>query len=214
MKRNRAKRGWQFYTITAALIVALFFGVFIGFQAIRAQLGKGAPVVGNRFDNDLDPKIKQESLDKILTDIKAVNGVKDAKINLATATVRVYAEMDVNREKALQANLENLYDLVIEELDVKEYFTIKGMQKQYDLEIHGYNQLPTEENKDSYLYAVLVKNSNMDEPEVQVLTKPKSQDVVDFFYAEEKRRDEEEALKNAPQTQEPETQEGDKIGGE
>jgi hypothetical protein len=131
-----------------------------------------------------------------------MNGVKDVKIELKSATLRVYIEIDTNRDANITANLQNAYDIVTKELKVEDYFSIKGLQKNYDLEIHGYNQVPSEDNK-GYIYGVLVKGSNMLEPSTQILTKPQSQDVVDYFYEEEKRKD--ELQNNPPVVEEEET---------
>lgn len=194
MKKNQRRLRWQYYIIVPALIIALVAGIFLGYQAISASLGKGEPVFGSRFENDLDPAISQDSINKIVSEIKEMNGVKDAKIELKSATLRVYMEVESNREANITANIQNAYDIVTKELNVEDYFSIKGLQKNYDLEIHGYNKLPSEDNKD-FVYAVLTKGSNMLEPSTQVLTKPKSQAIVDFFYEEEKRKDE---LQNQP----------------
>lgn len=202
MKKNQRKLRWQYFIIIPAIIIALSAGLFLGYQAVNASLGKGQPVVGSRFDNDLDPAISQDSITKITEDLKAMNGVKDAKIVLKSATLRVYIEIDTNRDANITANLQNAYDIVTKELKVEDYFSIKGLQKNYDLEIHGYNQVPSEDNK-GYIYGVLVKGSNMLEPSTQILTKPQSQDVVDYFYEEEKRKD--ELQNNPPVVEEEET---------
>ena len=202
MKNNQRKLRWQYFIIIPAIIIALSAGLFLGYQAVNASLGKGQPVVGSRFNNDLDPAISQDSITKITEDLKAMNGVKDAKIVLKSATLRVYIEIDTNRDANITANLQNAYDIVTKELKVEDYFSIKGLQKNYDLEIHGYNQVPSEDNK-GYIYGVLVKGSNMLEPSTQILTKPQSQDVVDYFYEEEKRKD--ELQNNPPVVEEEET---------
>lgn len=202
MKKNQRKLRWQYFIIIPAIVIALSAGLFLGYQAVNASLGKGQPVVGSRFDNDLDPAISQDSITKITEDLKAMNGVKDAKIVLKSATLRVYIEIDTNRDANITANLQNAYDIVTKELKVEDYFSIKGLQKNYDLEIHGYNQVPSEDNK-GYIYGVLVKGSNMLEPSTQILTKPQSQDVVDYFYEEEKRKD--ELQNNPPVVEEEET---------
>jgi hypothetical protein len=202
MKKNQRKLRWQYFIIIPAIIIALSAGLFLGYQAVNASLGKGQPVVGSRFNNDLDPAISQDSITKITEDLKAMNGVKDAKIVLKSATLRVYIEIDTNRDANITANLQNAYDIVTKELKVEDYFSIKGLQKNYDLEIHGYNQVPSEDNK-GYIYGVLVKGSNMLEPSTQILTKPQSQDVVDYFYEEEKRKD--ELQNNPPVVEEEET---------
>ena len=202
MKKNQRKLRWQYFIIIPAIIIALSAGLFLGYQAVNASLGKGQPVVGSRFNNDLDPAISQDSITKITEDLKAMNGVKDAKIVLKSATLRVYIEIDTNRDANITANLQNAYDIVTKELKVEDYFSIKGLQKNYDLEVHGYNQVPSEDNK-GYIYGVLVKGSNMLEPSTQILTKPQSQDVVDYFYEEEKRKD--ELQNNPPVVEEEET---------
>ena len=202
MKNNQRKLRWQYFIIIPAIVIALSAGLFLGYQAVNASLGKGQPVVGSRFNNDLDPVISQDSITKITEDLKAMNGVKDAKIVLKSATLRVYIEIDTNRDANITANLQNAYDIVTKELKVEDYFSIKGLQKNYDLEIHGYNQVPSEDNK-GYIYGVLVKGSNMLEPSTQILTKPQSQDVVDYFYEEEKRKD--ELQNNPPVVEEEET---------
>lgn len=205
------KRDWSFYAIIISLIVIAIPVSVLGYLSISAAMGKGAPIFGNRFTNDHDPQITEEHVTTIHENVSKLEGVLEAKVELKSATMRVYLLVDESsKEETITKLLTVAYEAVIDVLDVDTYFSTLGIQKQYDLEIHGFNMATVnEETQSAYVYGLLNKNANMLEPKTQMLTTPQSQEIVDYFYKVEKERD--EAL-NTPVTEEPETTEGDDEG--
>lgn len=205
------KRDWSFYAIIICLIVIAIPASVLGYLSISAAMGKGEPIFGNRFNNDRDPQISEEHITSIHEKVSKLEGVLEAKVELKAATVRLYLLVDESsKEEAVTKLLSDAYATVIDVLDVEIYFSTLGIQKQYDLEIHGFNMSTVNEDTvGTYVYGLLNKNANMLEPKTQMLTTPQSQEIVDYFYKVEKERD--EAL-NTPESEITESTEGDEEG--
>lgn len=186
MNRNPKKRSKAFYAIVISLLILAIPTSFILYTGITSLMGRGKPIVGKRFANDQDPKITEASLNTVVTSLKSLEGVSNVDYNLQTGTLRIYILNEDANKDSLGKKLKEAFDVVVSELSVETYFTQSGVKKQYDLEIHGFNQLkPTDETIESYVYGIYVKNASMTEPYYQTLTTPLSQEMVDFFIEEE-----------------------------
>ena len=186
---------------------------------------QGAPVIGNRYDGDLDPAITRTQLEQVEAAVKGMEGVENAYVNMPTATLRVYADIanDANGEAAV-AKANEIYATVASLLDPNVYFTQSGGKKMYDLEIHVYNFVKEPETRkyseivanpveDGYVYVIETKSSNMAEPQAQVVSSPKNAELAAQLRADAAAREAaEEAKKNGEPT--PDSGEVDVTDGE
>lgn len=175
-KNNKPKkRTWAFYTIIISLIILAIPVVYLGYTGIASLMSRGEPIVGNRYNNDLDPAITNTDLDNVE---KALSDFEDVKVSLKTSTLRVYLLNSSMTKDNLESTVNDAYERITAILSAESYFTAQGVKKQYDLEIHAFNNL----EDDAYVYGVYLKNSNMVSPLLDVMSAPKSQDTVDYFY--------------------------------
>ena len=184
-KKNR-KHSLSFYAIIISLLILAIPATFLAVSGISSLRGRGKPVVGNRFNNDHDPAIKEEDIKTLISQIEGLEYVSKANANLASATLRIYVLDESLTTDSLESKQKEIYELVNGVLDIESYFTKTGAKKQYDLEIHLFNlDAVNETNEESYVYGLYVKNSNMTEPYTQTLSEPLSQEMVDYFYETE-----------------------------
>lgn len=178
MSRNRKqkprKRTWAFYTIIISMIILILPIAYLGVTGIRSLMERGTPLIGDRYQNDLDPVITEDDLETLKT---ALGELEQVNISLKTSTLRIYVLSDSITEDNVNDRLSEVYEKVLGVLDKETYFTTRGVQKQYDLEIHAFN-----DSEEAYAYGLLVKNGNMDEPIYDLLSEPRSQEMVDYFY--------------------------------
>lgn len=192
MKRTPKYRKWPKYLIIISLLIFLVPLSVLGYSGYKAVTGKGKPIVGSRFNNDLDPMIEDSQIDEVVSLLQNTDGFLDVKASLKTAVLRIYILNDATSEELIIKYLNSAYKNITSILDDSLYFTSRGIQKQYDLEIHAYNiENVTDENKADYHYGILTKNGNMEKANVQIVSSPMSQEMVDFFYEEERQREEE-----------------------
>lgn len=181
--------------IIVGIIVICIPFVILGSILISASKATGTPVLGNRYENDLNPAITEEQITSIVSKIKSDNQVESVNIELVTATLRIYVDMqDSLNEEEATALANSVYESVASTLDVNTYFTKTSTKKMYDLEIHLYNNIDFAGNE-QYLYLITTKNSSMSEPSVQVVSSPKDPDVAAQLrkdtYGEEEENDSE-----------------------
>lgn len=147
------------------LIPILIFGGIL----IRDKMQTGSPVIGSRNDNQLANKITKEQVAEIEEAISEDMILKQ-KVNLKSSTLRIYVE--VSQELSYEV-IEELGGRILEQvsaiLPIEEYFTNSETNKQYDLEIHVYNDA---EDLDSeiFLYYEIMHNGSMTETSFEWMT--------------------------------------------
>lgn len=183
-----SKKTTKILVLILAIPVALF-----GFNILRAELGKSKPVIADRFEGDHDPAITDENIaaiEKAIADEK----FKDTEVILKVSTMRVYIEVDDNTDKdTMKAIADDIYGKVNEVLPVEKYFSIiNNKQKQYDLEIHIYNDMD-EEKEENFKYYLLKKSSSMETAKGQMLSDPKDPEFAESVkeYAEQLKQEKE-----------------------
>lgn len=165
-KEGRVRFFFWFFLILLLIPVGIF-----GWLILSAWLDTGSPILGNRYEGDLDPAITKANLDEIESLTKSVNGVEKAQVHLSTATLRVYADINDSASiETAQSTAESVYAKVVSVLDPNVYFTKHDGKKMYDVEVHVYNK---ENNDDeSMVYVIETKTSSMESPRVQVVSEP------------------------------------------
>ena len=177
------------------VLVVIPIAVF-AWMIISAALDTGTPILGNRYKNDLDPAITKSELEEIKSATSNISGVE-----LATATLRVYADIDDDASVESCKTIANeVYRAITSTLDANVYFSQHDGMKMYDLEVHVYNKMPKESNDDSFNYVIETKTSSMDEPIAQVVSEPINAELAQQL------RDDVEARKNPTPTPTAETE--------
>ena len=176
---NKTKRFLESkITTTVSIILLLTPFLVFGFILFRDSSQTGEPVIGSRFDNGLNPAISEEQLTQL--DEKLVDEmIISKKVNLKSATLRVYLEVDVAVSKDEMKQLaDKTYETITEVLPVETYFTLQGERKQYDLEINVYNNVE-DRSGDEFVYYQIVKNATMEEMDTYFLSDAKDPEFRD-----------------------------------
>ena len=169
MKRRGHLTGFIFWL--CVLLIAAPIGL-MGWILYSSQKDSGAPVLGNRYEGDLDPAITKNQLEEIEQSIAAMEGVEKSFVRMPTATLRVYLDIadDAGADTAY-AKASEAYGVVTSILDPAVYFTQSEGKKMYDMEIHVYN-LDEDREADNFVYVIETKNSKMEGPKAQLVSEP------------------------------------------
>ena len=169
-KRRKGNRTAVIFWVCLALIL-IPAGIF-GWVLISAAMDTGKPVVGDRFKDDLNPAITKDQLSDIKNGVKNVTGVESVDVQLASGTLRVYADIeDSAGGDSVKARCSDVYSVVTSVLDPAVYFSQHDNMKMYDLEVHVYN-LSDDRDSDAFAYAIETKTSYMAEPQTQLVSEP------------------------------------------
>lgn len=179
MKKQNTKEKKKMSKGAIALIVGIIIilipcSVF-GYILISASLKNHEPVIGNRYDNDLDPAITSDNIAAIQTKVSALDKVEKCTVELTTSQLRVNVDCDNSiTDEESQLLVDVVYQTVSKELSVSTYFTSTSTKKMYDLAINVYNEIGSED----FIYYLLTKNSNMTEPSVQLVSVAKNESIA------------------------------------
>lgn len=191
-KRKQNNKIKVVFWICLLLVLApiVVFGWFI----ISAALDTGTPILGNRYKDDLNPAITKSELEQIKSSTNGISGVESTTVELATATLRVYADVeDSASADTCKTIAGQVYSAVTSVLDPNVYFSQHDNMKMYDLEIHVYTKSSSSSDED-FNYVIETKTSSMSEPITQVVSEP-----IDAELAQQL-RDDVEARKNPTPT--------------
>jgi hypothetical protein len=191
-KSYRSRRTIAAFWICLVLVLLPF--AILGWVLFSAARDTHTPVLGNRYEGDLDPAITSSQIEEIDTNVAAADGVESEFSNLATGTLRVYAKIadDATADTAT-ATAQNIYTIVSQTLDPTVYFAQADGKKMYDLEIHVYNYSADQDSTaDTFVYVIGTKTSSMTDPLYETVSTAKSpelaaqleQDVIDRQAAE------------------------------
>lgn len=167
------------------LVVILVPCLILLYILLGTKEKAGQPVVGDRFEGELDPGITDEQLNSIREALVFENA-ENVEVNLISATLRITinAEDDISSDGAL-ALANSAYDKVMEVLPVETYFTNvkdeegKMKTKMYDIEVQVYNVLKQDNPSNiSLIYFVKSKSANMSEPILNNFASPKNEEVA------------------------------------
>ena len=155
------------------LVLVIVPILVFGWLLISAALDTGTPILGNRYKNDLDPAITKTQLEEVKSATSNISGVDSVSVELATATLRVYADVeDSSSIDTCKTISGEIYTAISNILDTSVYFSQHDDMKMYDLEIHVYNKMSSGSDDDSFNYVIETKTSAMDTPVTQVVSEP------------------------------------------
>ena len=205
--RKKKKRGHLTAVIfwLCLLLIIAPFGV-LGWILFSSSMDSNAPVLGNRYQNDLNPAITKTQLEEVQAAVAEVPDVQKADIEMATATLRVYADVKDDADGIFcTIKSEEIYNVVKRILDPAIYFTQHDGMKMYDIEVHVYNR-DTDMEADDFVYVIRVKNSSMAEAKPQLVSSPRNAALAEKLRKETEERiareEAEKAAKEAEQDQE------------
>ncbi|AZK43976.1 hypothetical protein EEI45_03585 [Erysipelothrix piscisicarius] len=204
VKKQTKKHDWSYYAIIICLVLILIPSLWLGFTIVKASIESGKPLTGQRFANDHDPEISSDLQKKVEAALKERSEFESVSVSLKTATLRIQLKMkpDTSKEDA-SALIESAYDHVVEILPVTEYFTTVGSKKQYDLEINLFNFTDvTEDNRGDFIYYQLVKNGNMEDKQIQLVSESKDSELVERLKTEQAEAKEKQSNENGEPSKE------------
>ena len=172
-KSTRRSRSTDRTGVVFWVALLLFFAPFLvlGYIILSAAMDTGKPIVGNRYSGDHSPEISKSNLSTVESSVKSISGVEKAMVNLATGTLRVYADInDSATAETAESMANSVYGAVTSVLDEGTYFTQNNGKKMYDLEVHVYNQ--DKDTDSNFVYVIETKTSSMDAPIVQLVSEP------------------------------------------
>ena len=177
--KSRFKRVLESKTTTIiSLVILMIPFIVFGYIIFRDSSQTGDPVIGSRFDDQLEPAIKDSQLETIESGLS--KEIVSKKVTLKAATLRIYLEVDqsVNKE-AIKELADNTYSQVVEVLPIETYFSLQGSKKMYDFEVHVFNNVEDRDSED-FIYYQIIKSSSSEESVDRFVT-----DVKDAEFKEE-----------------------------
>lgn len=175
VKREKKKMSRAGLVLTIGLIIIGIPCLIFGWILVSAALETGKPIVGDRFDGDLQPAITKTDTSDLTAAIKALDEVEDCTIELTTAQYRINVDVvDSLQQDAYEDLINEIYALVNNQLPVNTYFTMHDNMKMYDLSIGLYNHI----GGDDMIYVILTKNSTMSVPGIQTVSEALDEDLA------------------------------------
>lgn len=142
----------------------VFFSIPVLILAIillQSSLGTGKVIEGNRFKNDLDPKITSSLIQTTQEQLNAMANVEAATVTLKAATVMVEIQLESTvKNEDIPAITKTLTDIVNQTLPITTYFTATDTMKMYDLQVDVYTTVSKTDSKVVF-HTILTKNANM-----------------------------------------------------
>lgn len=176
-KQNKRKMSKSATMLVIGLLVifipcAIYAGILIS-----AALQTGSPILGERFDGDLDPAITKNDISSIETKLSSIDGVEEVEVVLLSGQMRVNVNVDdALTNEQIEVIINEAYEGVTSVLSIDKYFTSNGGKRMYDLAINVYNLVDPED--DSMVYYILTKNAMMEEKTIQLVSEPLNPDLA------------------------------------
>ena len=177
-RKKQRKRELRFKIVFwICFLLLLIPCVAFGWILLSSWLDTGSPILGSRYDGDLDPAITKNDMEDVLEKVQKISDVEGVEVHLATATLRVYADI-TDSASAVKAEsiASEVYAAVYSVLKPETYFSQHDGMKMYDLEIHVYTTNNSE--KSNFVYVIETKTSSMEEPITQLVSEPIDADLA------------------------------------
>jgi len=175
--KKHFKFKFTFSNIVFALGIAfvLIPSLVIGVILLQSTLQTGSVITGNRFNNDLEPKITNDLIDLTEEAINTLGDVSVNEINLKAATLRITLTIptglqEEDRLDLVQATIDKVNGVV----PFADYFSATDTKKMYDLELNFIDQVG--DTKTTYIQ--VVKNAHMDTWSIQDLLVPMNPELA------------------------------------
>lgn len=153
--------------IVSSILIAIPLFI-IGRVIYDSYMEAGVPIVGERFENDIAQEITEDDRTRVADGLNALVYVDSSEANLHSATLKVRVDMkDELTLEELPTFQSEIYNTIIGVLPVETYFSQTEEMRNYDLEVTMFNNPTTLD-----VHAVLVKNSMMAAPKVNIVSSP------------------------------------------
>ncbi|NBK97393.1 MAG: hypothetical protein EOM05_10745 [Clostridia bacterium] len=181
VKKNK-RPNWILRVTVVIIAVPVIILAIILLTSMEKQ---GEPVVGSRFDKQLNPAIKTSEVDSLKKSLTYDN-VDKVEVNLISATLRISIDTNDGLDAAsIEAIANDVYAKVNELLPVETYFTNSAKVKMYDLEINVYNLIPDEKNAGvAQIWCVKHKNASEEEMGTDWPTTARNEEVTNQVRSE------------------------------
>ena len=167
------------HIVLGLVIVILFIPIVILAAILVSSLEDSSqPVVGSRYQNELDPAITEENITS-LENALVFDGTDSVQVNFKTARVAILIDTNDDMSADSINNLiQQAYAKVNEVLPIETYLTNRSdgenYVKMYDLQIDAYNVI----SGDNQIHYVLTKTGAQDEPLLELVSSPKNEEVA------------------------------------
>lgn len=171
-KKRRKKLSTSALVLLISLIVIAIPCLIFAGILITSALETNKPVIGSRFDNDIELRISDSEANDVKDAVSTISGVEAVEVDGMTTgqlVVLIDVKDDASEDEAKDV-ANQAYEKTIALLPVKTYFTSSDTNKNYDLAIHVYNRLSADDNYDTWSYVIYTKNAMMSLPEMQVIS--------------------------------------------
>lgn len=176
-----------FITLTILLLPFIVLGAIL----LRDSMQTGKPVIGDRTKDQFKVEITEDNLKTIDGNLVDELIVKK-KVTLKSSTLRVYIEVNDSLSKnEIKKLAEDTYNQVVEVLPIEDYFKASETHKQYDLEVHVYNDVLDRES-DEFIYLEVMHNSTMEEAVYTFVTDAKDPEFKEEVLENMEKADEED----------------------
>ena len=165
--------------IIGILIILIPCLIFAGIL-LSSAMESNKPVIGKRFENDLQTKITNSDASDVEKAIETIAGVEKVEVDgIETGQLVVLIDaIDSYTSEEINNIANEAYDKVVSILPVQTYFTASESNKNYDLAIHIYNRNSANDDYDSWSYTILTKNSKMELPTTQIVSQAKDENLA------------------------------------
>ena len=190
VKRRRKKKLKHSKLLWIGFTVAAIPCILVVYILFSALIDTGKPIFGDRYENDLDPKITQSQKNAIEYNIKTIEDVENLTLSLISSTLRITIDMTdtLNVEDAKSIGLQAA-DAIKEVLPYETYFTQYGNKKMYDFEITVVDQRPSN-GVTPAIQVVVYKNGVMPTVGTQVLSESVNPEYVKQLEVDRKAKEE------------------------
>jgi hypothetical protein len=180
--KSDAKIYWPTVILISGLVVLLIPIITMGLIFFDAFEGTGNANDGNRFSSELQNELTNEQIEQIETTLKEIESTLKIDVNLKSATLRVSVLVndDMTQENMItftESAMDKIYGIAAKEL----YFMNNVSYKQYDLEVHVFNDRFALEDE-NYLYVLGSLNATMETQMIQVVSNPLDPEFVAELY--------------------------------
>lgn len=167
------------HIVLGLLIVVLLIPIIMLAAILVTSLEDSSqPVVGSRYQNELDPAITEENITS-LENALVFDGTDSIEVNFKTARVAILIDTsDDMSADSISTLIQQVYAKVNEVLPIETYFTNRSegdsYVKMYDLQIDAYNVI----SGDNQIHYVLTKTGAQSEPLLELVSSPKNEEVA------------------------------------
>ncbi|MGN1344482.1 MAG: hypothetical protein ACI4U3_07870 [Traorella sp.] len=189
MAKTKKQGNKKPHIVLVLLLIILIIPVTLLGAILYSSLEDSSkPVVGTRYENQLDPQITQENLTMLEEALKEFDGVEKVEVNLKTARLSILLNTNDDTSKdGIKKIIQQAYAKVNDILPIETYFTNHYEEdgsyvKMYDLQIDAYNVVE-EENQIHY---IITKTGAQEEELLQLVSSAKDKDVANEVLNQDK----------------------------